>query len=137
MTTSAKRELRDLASLVGSDVADAAFDARHAVQRLLARAQSSGRQHRAERIRLTTRKVAGEYMDAMSAIRAAAMKTDLEALRAVLRRRLSEGYRLTPNAPRDALWTRLLAEFELVSDARAENSLGRYIDRLNDLERLT
>lgn len=134
--TTTQATARDLASLVGPDVAAAAHDAKRNVQRLLARAQSSPHQYRAERIHLVTRKVAGDYLAAMTAIREAATPEALQALQKVLLQRLGEGYQLTPNPTRDELWTRLLFEFELVTDALAENCLGRYLDRLNDLERL-
>lgn len=122
---------RDLAALVGDDISRQALTAKRNLQRSLARAQAAPPNYREERVRIATRKAAGEFMDAVTAIREAASPSDLQKLEAELLKRLRKGYALPANATRDRLWIRLLAEYELVHDARSDNAIGRYLDRLN------
>lgn len=122
---------RDLAALVGDDLSRQALTAKRNLQRSLERAQAAPPNYHEERVRIATRKAAGEFMDAIEAIRQAASPSDVQKLEAELLKRLRKGYALPANATRDRLWIRLLAEYELVSDCLATNAIGRYLDRLN------
>lgn len=126
---------KDLAALTSPEIRQAALDARAVIQKRLAGYPQVSPKWREEAARITTRKIATDYRNAIEAIREAATRDELQALQATLQRRLNEGYAMTPNPTRDALWVRLLAEYEIVTDALADNCMWRFMDRLKDLER--
>lgn len=125
---------RDLASLTSAEIQQQAMTARPQIQRLIDQAVKANGKYRAERFRHARERVTTDYLQAINAIRGATYRSDLETLQKTLQRRLQEGYALTPNPTRDQLWRRLLAEFEICTDALSQNALWRYQDRLADLE---
>lgn len=131
---SAKREMRNLASLTGSEVATQAMDARRAMLRAIQRAQNAPLNYRAERVQIARRHIASTYLAGIEAIRNTATRRDLQRLQVTLCRRLDAGAEMPSNPKRDRLWTRLLAEYELVHDALSRNAIGKHLDRLTESE---
>lgn len=125
---------KDLAELTSPEIRQAALDARSTILKRLANYPQVPPKWREEAARITHERIATNYLRAIEAIREAATRDELQALQATLQHRLAAGYAKPPTPTRDALWARLLAEYEIVTDALAENCMWRFQDRLRDLE---
>ena len=122
---------RDLGSLASHALRDDAIRARDRVlQQIEIRYETRPAWHygkaRDKAIRLLTRR----YLPAINAIRDAVSHKELETLQDTLTERLDAGWEMEPTETRDALFLRLLAEYEVVSDCLSEHVLDRYMSRL-------
>lgn len=127
-------DVRDLGDLTTPEIQDAALEVRGELIQKINALPTADPRYRRERLRLVRERVVTKYLSVVQEIRAAASDDALKELQSTLVKRLQHGYRLKPNPTRDALWTRLLAEYEIVTDCLAENALWRWQDRLSDIE---
>lgn len=128
---------KDLAALTTPEIQRAALAARATILKRIDGLPEVASKWREESLRITRQRVAVDYREAIEAIREAATREDLQLLLQTLNSRLVAGYAKAPNPTRDALWSRLLAEYEIVMDALADDCMWRFLGRLNDLERFT
>lgn len=127
-------EIKDLGALCSPEIQSQALEARATILKLIDDLPTASPRFRQERARIVSERIATVYLPAVQAIRDATTPDQIESLRVTLEDRLEAGESKPATPKRDALWIRLLGEYEVCIDALSENCMARYQDRLADIE---